>query len=177
MRTIGLAALIGFGFAAPAMADGVLPEEYQGVWAAAGDCKANLQNARATDITRRSAACRVTRVVSSGPPESRTSNIDLNCAGARSREIWHAETIDGADYLVTVQFAGGAGAAKTSIDVYKRCAGIPLDEIPLSEIPGNPVAEAGPETKIAPPARRVQTVRQRPHPHARGARVRKRSPQ
>jgi len=179
MRTIGLTVLIGFGLAAPAMADGTVPEEYQGVWALARDCKGNFQNILANDVDRESAACHPVKVVSSDPPESHTSTIYLSCGGSQSRQIWHAETVDGADYLVTIQLAEGPGAeaGRTSIDLYKRCPGIPLDEIPLSEIPGNPVAETASETKIAPPARHVQTVRQRRLPHSRATRMRKRSPQ
>ena len=41
MQTIRLAALIAFGLGTPAMAAGTVPEEYQGVWAAARDCKDN----------------------------------------------------------------------------------------------------------------------------------------
>jgi hypothetical protein len=174
VQAIRLAALVAFGLASPAMADGIVPEEYQGVWASGRDCQENFQNILSSSVNREFAACRVMQVLRSGQPESHTSTVTLNCGGSRSREIWHAETIDGADYLVAIQFGQGAGSP--SIDMYKRCAEIPLAEIPLSEIPGNPVAETAPEEKIAPPSRRVQ-VRQRPSPRSRATRMRKRRAQ
>jgi hypothetical protein len=172
-RTIGLTALIAFGLGAPAMADATLPEEYQGVWASARDCKENLQNVMSNIVYREFAACGVTQVLSSGHPESHTSNINLNCAGSQSREIWHGENIDGTDYLVIIQFGQRAGAGNPSIDMYKRCTEIPLSEIPLSEIPGNPVLDTTSEEKIVPPSRGAQIVRQNPVPHSRATRVRK----
>jgi hypothetical protein len=175
--TIRLTALIAFGLATPAMADGAVPEEYQGVWASARDCKGNFQNVLSNIVNREFAACRVTQALSSGHPESHTSTIYLNCGSSQSREIWHAESIEGTDYLVIIQFEQGTEAGRPSIDLYKRCAGIPLSEIPLSEIPGNPVADVASEEKIAPSSRGAQIVRPRPFPHSRAARVRKRTSQ
>ena len=43
MQTITLTALVAFGLATPAMAAATVPEEYQGVWAKARDCKENFQ--------------------------------------------------------------------------------------------------------------------------------------
>ena len=177
MRTIGLTALIAFGLGAPAIADGTVPEEYQGVWASARDCKENLQNVLSNSVNREFAACRVMQVLSSGRPESHTSSINLNCGGSQSREIWHGESSEGTDYLVIVQLEQGAEAGRPSIDMYKRCPEIPLSEIPLSEIPGNPVADTASEEKIAPPSRGLQIVRQRPFPHSRATRIRKHKPQ
>jgi len=176
MQTIGLTALIVFGLGTSAMADEIVPAEYQGVWAVARDCKGNFQNVISNAVNRESAACRVMQVRSSGDPESHTSTINLNCAGSQSREIWHGENIEGTDYLVIVQLDQGAGAGRPSIDMYKRCPGIPLSEIPLSEIPGNPVAATA-EEKMAPPPRDAQILRQRPFPHARATRIRKHRPQ
>jgi hypothetical protein len=173
MRTIALTALIAFGLGAPAMADATLPEEYQGVWASARDCKENLQNALSNIVYRKFAACGVIQVFSSGHPESHTSNINLNCAGSQSREIWHGESIEGADYLVIIQFEQGTGAGSPSIDMYKRCPEIPLSEIPLSEIPGNPVADTASEVKSAPPSRGAQIAGQRPSSHSRATHMRK----
>jgi hypothetical protein len=177
MQTIGLTALIVFGLGTSAMADEIVPAEYQGVWAVARDCKGNFQNVISNAVNRESAACRVMQVRSSGDPESHTSTINLNCAGSQSREIWHGENIEGTDYLVIVQLDQGAGAGRPSIDMYKRCPGIPLSEIPLSEIPGNPVAATPSEEKMAPPPRDAQILRQRPFPHARATRIRKHRPQ
>ena len=159
MQAIGLTALIVFGLGTSAMADEIVPSEYQGVWAVARDCKGNFQNVISNAVNRESAACRVMQVRSSGDPESHTSTINLNCAGSQSREIWHGENIEGTDYLVIIQFEQGAEAGKPSIDMYKRCPEIPLSEIPLSDIPGNPPAESISEGKIAPPPRSVQTGR------------------
>jgi hypothetical protein len=177
MQTIGLTALMVFGLATSAMADEIVPEEYQGVWAAARDCKENFQNVISNAVNRESAACRVMQVRSSANPESHTSTIDLNCAGLQSREIWHGESVEGTDYLVIVQLEQGASAGRPSIDMYKRCPGIPLSEIPLSEIPGNPVVATASEEKMAPPPHNTQIVRQRPFPHARATRIRKHRPQ
>jgi hypothetical protein len=152
------------------MAEDIVPAEYQGVWAAARDCKDNFQNVIANAVNRESAVCRVLQVRSSGDPDSHTSAISLNCGGLQSREIWHGETIDGADYLVIVQLQQGT-AGRPSIDMYKRCAGIPLSEIPLSDIPGNP------EEKIAPQSVGAQIVRERPFPRSRATRIRKHRPQ
>ena len=102
MRTIRLTAL-AFGLATPAMAAATVPEEYQGVWAAARDCKQNFQNVLSNVVNREFAACRVMQVLSSGHPESHTSTIYLNCGGPQSREIWHGENIEGTDYLVIIQ--------------------------------------------------------------------------
>jgi hypothetical protein len=169
IQTIRLTALIAFGLATPAMAAAIIPEEYQGVWAAARDCKQNFQNVLPSVVNREYTACRVMQVLSSGHPESHT--IYLNCGGSQSREIWHDENIEGMDYLVIIQFEQGADAGGPSIDMYKRCPEIPLSEIPLSDIPGNPVADTASEEKIAPPPR-VQKARQRPLPHSRAARIR-----
>ena len=66
------------------MAAGTVPEEYQGVWAAARDCKKNFQNVLSNVVNREFAACRVTQVLSSGHPESHTSTIYLNCGVRRA---------------------------------------------------------------------------------------------
>ena len=168
---------LAFGLATPAMAAATVPEEYQGVWAAARDCKGNFQNILSNVVNREFAHCRVMQVLSSGHPESHTSTIYLNCGGLQSREIWHGENIEGTDYLVIVQLEQGAPAGRPSIDMYKRCPGIPLSDIPLSEIPGNPVVATASEEKMAPPRRGAQIVRQRPFPHARATRTRKHRPQ
>ena len=65
MRAIGLTALIAFALGTPAVADGTVPEEYQGVWAAARDCKENFQNVLPNAVNRRFAACRV--IYDAGP--------------------------------------------------------------------------------------------------------------
>ena len=173
MQTIGLA-LIAFGLATPAMADETVPEPYQGVWAAARDCKQNFQNVLATVVNRELAACRVTHAQSTGRPESHTSTISLNCGGSLRREVWRDETIEGEDYLVIVQLEQGAEAGGPSIDIYKRCPEAPLGEIPLSEIPGNPVAEAAPGEKSGTPSR---VAPKHPAPHLRATRVRRRTAQ
>ena len=177
VQTIGLTVLIAFGLGTPAMADGTVPEEYQGVWASARDCKENFQNILANIVNREYAACRVMQAVSSGHPESNTSTITLNCGGLQSREIWHGESVEGTDYLVIIQFGQGTGAGIPSIDMYKRCPEIPLAEIPLSEIPGNPVENTAASEKMAPPPHGAQIVRQRRLPHSRATRVRKHRPQ
>ena len=177
VQTTGLIALMTFGLGTSAMAEEIVPAEYQGVWAAARNCSDNFQTVVSNAVNREIAACRVTRVVSSDLlAESHTSTIDLNCGGAPSREIWHGEHAEGADYLVIVQLQPGA-AAKPSVDLYKRCPEIPLGEIRLSEIPGNPAVETAAEEKVAPPSRSAQIVRQRPYPHSRAIRMRKRKPQ
>ena len=56
MRTIGLTALVAFGLVTPAMAAATVPEEYQGVWAAARDCKENFQNVLSNVVNREFAA-------------------------------------------------------------------------------------------------------------------------
>jgi hypothetical protein len=177
MRTLRLTAVIAFGLGTPAMAEGTVPEEYQGVWAAARDCTASFQNILPNTVNRQFAACRVLQVLNSAHPEAHTSAISLSCGDSQSREIWHSESIDGADYLVIIRFDPSGEAGRPSIDMYKRCPGIPISEIALSEIPGNPVAETASEKKIAPPSRGVRVVRQRPYPHSRTARLRKHSPQ
>ena len=136
MRTIGLPALITLALAAAAMAAATVPEEYQGVWAAAQDCKQNLQNVLPHVVNREFTTCRVMKVLTSGHPGLHTDTIYLNCGGSRSREIWHDENIDGTDFLVTVQFEHGEEAGGLSIGLYKRCPEIPLSDIPLSDIPG-----------------------------------------
>jgi hypothetical protein len=173
MRTIRLTAL-AFGLATPAMAAATVPEEYQGVWAAARDCKENFQNILSNVVNREFAACGVTQVLGSGHQESHTNTIYLNCGGSQSREIWHDENIEGMDYLVITQIEQGTEAGRPSIDMYKRCPEIPFSEIPLSDIPGNPVAETAPEEKIAPTSRGVQMTRQPQFPHSRATRIRKR---
>jgi hypothetical protein len=175
MQTITVTALIAFGLATPATAAGIVPEEYQGVWAGAQDCKKNFQNVLSNVVNREFAACRVVQVVlNSGHPESNTNTIYLNCGGSKSREIWHSEKIEGADYLVIIQFEQGAEPERPSIDMYKRCAEIPISEIPLSDIPGNPVADIASEEKIAPTSRGVQKARQPQFIHSRATRDRKR---
>jgi hypothetical protein len=176
MRTIGLTAVIVFGLGTPAMADEIVPAEYQGVWAAARDCTDNLQNVISDSVNRRLAVCRVMQVVSWGEPEAHTSTVSLNCGGLQSREIWRDESVEGADYLVIVQLEQGAAVGRPSIDLYKRCPGIPLGEIPLSEIPGNLVVNAAVEEKMAPRTPAAQIVRARPFPHSRATGVRKHIP-
>ena len=56
MRTIGLTTLVAFGLVTPAMAAATVPEEYQGVWAAARDCKENFQNVLSNVVNREFAA-------------------------------------------------------------------------------------------------------------------------
>ena len=107
MQTTTLAALIVFGLGTPAIAAGTIPEEYQGVWAAAKDCRENFQNVLSNAVDREFAACGVMQVVASGHAQSNTSTIYLNCKGSQRREIWHAENIEGTDYLVIVQFEQG----------------------------------------------------------------------
>jgi hypothetical protein len=175
MRTIGLIALFAFGLGTPAMADGTVPEEYQGVWAAARDCKGNFQNVLSNMVNRELAACQVVQALSSGHPESRTTTIHLNCGGSQRREIWHDENIEGTDYLVIIE--QGAEVARQSIDIYKRCPEIPPSEIPLSEIPGNRSQIAASDEKIAPPSPAVQVVRRRPFQHLRAVRAPKHNPQ
>jgi hypothetical protein len=177
MQTIKLAALIAFSLGTPAIAAGTIPNEYQGVWAAAQDCRENFQNVLWNVVNREFSVCGVMQVVGSDRPQSRTSTIYLNCGGSQRREIWHGESIEGTDYLIIVQLEQGAEVGRHSIDMYKRCPEIPLSEIPLSEIPGNPVADTASEQKIASQSRAVQIVRPRPVPFSRANRMRKRSPQ
>jgi hypothetical protein len=172
MRIIRLTAL-ALGLATPAMAAVTVPEEYQGVWAAARDCKENFQNILSNVVNRKFGACRVMQVLSSGHPELHTNIIYLNCGGSQSREIWHDENIEGTDYLVVIQNEQGTEAGRPSIDMYKRCSEIPFAEIPLSDIPGNPVADTASEEKIAPTSRGVQMARQPQFPHSRASRNRK----
>ena len=176
MRTIGLTALVAFGLVTPAIAAATVPEEYQGVWAAARDCKEKFQNVLSNVVNREFAACRVMQILSSGHPESHVNTMYLNCEGSQSREIWHDENIEGTDYLVIIQFEQGAEAGRPSIDMYKRCPEIPLSEIPLSDIPGNPAADTASEEKIAPTSRAAEMARQPQFPHARANRVRKYGP-
>src|ERR1700730_2848089 len=79
---------------------------------------------------------RVMQVLSSGRPGWHANTMYLNCGGSRSREIWHDENIDGADFLVTVEFEKGGEAGGLLIDIYKRCPEIPVGEILFSDIPG-----------------------------------------
>ena len=134
MRTLTLLGLT-VGLATPAMAAATIPEEYQGAWAAAQDCKQNFQNVLSHVVNWEYATCRVMRVISSGRPGLHTDTIRLNCGGLQSRETWHDENIDGTDFLIAIQFERGAESA-AEIAIYKRCPEIPLTDIPLSEIPG-----------------------------------------
>jgi hypothetical protein len=136
MHAIRLTALITIALVTPAMADATVPEEYQGVWASAQDCRQKMQNVLPHVVNRQNATCRVMQVLSSGRPGWHANTIYLNCGGSRSREIWHDENIDGADFLVTVEFEKGGEAGGLLIDIYKRCPEIPLGEIPFSDIPG-----------------------------------------
>ena len=68
MQTIRFTALIAFGLGTSAMAAGTVPEEYQGVWAAARDCRGNFQNVLSNVVNREFAACRIMQVISSGHP-------------------------------------------------------------------------------------------------------------
>jgi hypothetical protein len=172
IQTIALTILTAFGLATPAAAAGAVPEEYQGVWAAARDCKANFQNVLPNVVDREFAVCRPMQILSSDHAERHTNTVYLNCAGSQSREIWHEENVEGTDYLVIIRFEQGEETRAPSIDMYKRCPEIPLSEIPLSDIPGNPVADIASEEKIAPTTR-VQIIRQRPSPHSRATRARK----
>ena len=103
MQNITITTLITLGLAIPAMAAATVPEEYQGVWAAAQDCKQNFQNVLPHVVNREHDTCRVMQVLSSGHPAWHTDTIYLNCGGSRSREIWHDENIDGTDFLITMQ--------------------------------------------------------------------------
>jgi hypothetical protein len=172
MQTFGLTAAVAFGLATGANAASAIPEEYQGVWAAARDCKANFQNVLANVVDREFAACRVIQVLSSDHAERRTSIIYLNCGGSQNREIWSEESIEGTDYLVIIRFEQGAETGAPSIDMYKRCPEIPLGEIPLNDIPGNPLADMASEETIAP-ATRAQSPRQRPSANSRATHNRK----
>jgi hypothetical protein len=176
LRTIGVAALIVFGLGRLAMADEVVPAEYQGVWAAARNCNDNFQNVISDAVNRKLAACRVTQLISSGNPESHTSTVSLNCGGLQSHEIWHDESSEGVDYLVIVQLEQGAAAGRQSIDLYKRCPEIPLGEIPLSDIPGNPIVNTATEEKTAPPSP-PRILHHRLFPYPRATRIRKLRPQ
>ena len=171
MRMIGLTALLALGLGTPALAGGATPEDYQGVWAAARDCRSNFQNILSNVVDREFASCRIMQVLSSGRPGVDLSTVTLNCGGAQSREVWHGETIDGSDYLVVIRL--DKGAAASSVDLYKRCPGIPLAEIPLSTIPGNPTAS---EETIAPPPRGSQNVSKRQPSHSRATRLRRHAP-
>jgi hypothetical protein len=119
MQSITTTTLVTLGLAIPAMAAGTVPEEYQGVWAAAQDCKQNFQNVLPHVVNREHDTCRVMQVLSSGHPAWHTDTIYLNCGGSRGREIWHDENIDGTDFLVTMQFERGAEVGRPAI--YKRC--------------------------------------------------------
>ena len=176
MRTIGYPALLAFCLGTPAAADGIVPEDYQGVWAAARDCRQRLQNVLPNRVDREFSACQVLQVLRSGPPESDTSTVYLNCGGSQSHEIWHGENIDGSDYLVIVRFEQRAEGAASSIDMYKRCPGIPLDEIRLNQIPGDPVADVTSDERGAPPSRPAHSARQRPIPHFQATRLRRHAP-
>jgi hypothetical protein len=136
MQAIRLSTLITLGLATSAMAAATVPEEYQGVWASAQDCKQTFQNILPHVVNRKYGTCRVIKVLSSAHPGGHTDTIYLNCQGSRSREIWHDENIDGTDFLVTMQLERGAEEGGPSIAIYKRCSEIPLSDIPLSDIPG-----------------------------------------
>jgi hypothetical protein len=172
MQTFGLTATVAFGLVTAAGAAGVVPEEYQGVWAAARDCKGNFQNVLANVVDREFAACRVIQVLNSDHAEQRTSIIYLNCGGSQNREIWSEENIEGTDYLVIIRFEQGAETGAPSIDMYKRCPEIPLGEIPLGDIPGNPVDDMASEETVAPTTR-AQIPRQRPSANPRATHIRK----
>jgi hypothetical protein len=43
---------VAFGLATPAMAAAAVPEEYQGVWAKARDCKEKFQNVLPSVVNR-----------------------------------------------------------------------------------------------------------------------------
>ena len=173
VQTMGLTALIAFGLGTPAMADGTVPEEYQGVWAAARDCKENLQNILSHVVNREFSACRVMQVLSSGHPESHTSTINLNCGGSQSREIWHGENIEGTDYLVIVQLEQGAAAGSPSIDMYKRCPDIPLAKYRLVKFLAIRSEKRRRKKKSHHHRVATQIVSQRPFPHSRATRMRK----
>ena len=170
-RTIRLATLITLGLASSAMAAATVPDEYQGVWAAAGDCRQNFQLVLPNVVNREFATCRVVQT-SSSHPGGQTDTIYLNCGGSRIREIWHSENIDGTDFLVAVQQGAEGGAS--SIAIYKRCPEIPLSDIPLIDIPGNAVADTASEEKAAPPSRGVQNSRALSHSRAARMRVKAR---
>jgi hypothetical protein len=172
IQTVALIILTAFGLPTAATAAGAVPEEYQGVWAAARDCKANFQNVLPNVVDREFAVCHLMQILSSDHPERHTNTVYLNCAGLQSREIWHEENVEGTDYFVIIRFEQGAETRAQSVDMYKRCPEIPLSEIPLSDIPGNPVADTASEEKIAPTTR-VQIMRQRTFPHSPATRVRK----
>jgi hypothetical protein len=173
MQSVAVAALIGLGLCAPAIAGGIVPDEFQGVWAAARDCKANLQNVLSNAVDRERAACRVTKVETSGSEDSYSSAVSLTCGDAQAHEIWRSETVGDADYLIIVRFQPADAAQIQSIDLYKRCPGIPSAEIALSEIPGNPVAEPAAEENPAPAPHVVQSVRSRTVQHARPVHIRR----
>ena len=163
MQTIRIATLITLGLANSAMAATTVPDEYQGVWAAARDCKQSFQVVLPNIVNREFATCRVMQT-SSSHPGGPTDTIYLNCGGSRIREIWHSESIDGADFLVAVQ-QGSEGVA-SSIAIYKRCPEIPLSDIPLKDIPGNGLANTASEEQVAAPSHGVQSSRVFSHSRA-----------
>jgi hypothetical protein len=167
MQTIRLTTFITLGLASSAMAAATVPDEYQGVWAAARDCKQSFQVVLSNVVNREVATCRVMQTTTDHPG-AQTDSIYLNCEGSRIREIWHSENIDGTDFLVAVQQGAEGGAS--SIAVYKRCPEIPLSDIPLKDIPGNTVANTASEEKVAPPSHGVQSWKG--VSHSRAARVR-----
>src|SRR5260370_16998468 len=59
-----------------------IPQEYQGVWAAAQDCKQNIQNVLPHVVNRGYATCRVIQVLSSGHPAWHPHTHNLNYPGA-----------------------------------------------------------------------------------------------
>ena len=82
MQIIRLTTLITLGLATPAMAAATVPEEYQGVWAAAQDCKQSFQNILAHVVNREHATCRVIQVISSVNQDG-TRTPSTSIAGAR----------------------------------------------------------------------------------------------
>lgn len=176
MRTITLPVLLVLLAATPAAADGAMPEAFQGVWAAARDCNDNLQNVLPSVVNRKTAVCRVLQVVKSTRPETSSSAVYLNCEGSASREIWLSEQVEGSDFLAIVRFEKGAQTGAASIDLYKRCPGIPIAEIALSDITGNPVAAPAAAKPVAAPAQRAQNARRRPPRRLRAARPRRSQP-
>ncbi|RBP09758.1 hypothetical protein DFR50_121104 [Roseiarcus fermentans] len=161
MQTIGLAALIGLGLAASATAGEPVPADYQGVWAAARDCKGDFQTIREGSVDRRSTVCRVERVARS---DAGPSAVTLTCGAGQSREIWRAETVDDTDFLVIARLQPETETG-VAIELLERCPGIPIADIPLSEIPGNPVAAAASEARAVPHSPGRHRVRQHLHPH------------
>lgn len=128
-QTLKLAAILTLSLITPVIAADIVPEEYQGVWAAAQDCKQNIQNILPHVVNREFATCRVMQIKSSGHPGWHTDTIHLSCGASQSREIWHDENIDGVDFLVAVEFNHGEEGGGPSISISKRCPDVPLAAI------------------------------------------------